>query len=233
MPTFFSRRRAAAPRATTRALVLTLAATLFCPLVACDASREVRDDGSAVDVAEALQLEPGVMPLPRAGAELLGQDVSALLPTRFLGEAFDVHAHRATLVRFWTDTCPHCRRSLPALDALLHEFADDGLAGLAVYHPKPPRPVSDDVVSQAAAELGWTGAVAVDADWTSLQAIWLDGDERRAATSFSLLLDADGVVRFVHPGPDLFPSDDDLDAEAARDYATLRHAIGVLLGEGA
>src|SRR4051812_1758058 len=31
---------------------------------------------------------------------------------------------RVVVVRFWTDTCPYCARSLPALQALAEEFRD-------------------------------------------------------------------------------------------------------------
>ncbi len=128
---------------------------------------------------------------------------------------------RATLVRFWTDACPYCRASLPAIDRLRREHAPAGLDTVAVYHPKPPRAVADADVERAARELGYEGALAVDADWELLRRLWLDTGER-AATSATFLADADGVVRWVHPGPELFESD----------VAELERAIEELLTEG-
>lgn len=188
------------------------------------------DDGAGADGVGAAA---PVMPAPRGGHDVLGRDVSALWPERWLGErpAFGTaDAPRATLVRFWTDTCPFCVRSLPAVEALREEFADGGLATVGVYHPKPPRPVSDAAVVEAARVRGYTGPVAIDPDWAMLEALWLNGP-RRAATSAAFLLDAQGRVRFVHPGPEFFFSDEPDDAAADADARALRQAIEALLGE--
>ena len=176
------------------------------------------------------------LPRSRAGEDVLGRPVFELFPERWIGERPEGlgdgqgAAPRATLVRFWTDSCPYCVRSLPAVEALGDAYAERGLVTVGVYHPKPPRAVSDDVVRDAALDRGYTGPVAVDADWAMLSELWLNGP-RRAATSASFLLDAEGRVRFVHPGPQFFESDDPLFAEADADAADLRRAIEALLTE--
>lgn len=166
------------------------------------------------------------MPAPRAGSEVLGTPIAELLPTRWIGDAVPLtgpEAPRATLVRFWTDTCPFCARSLPEIEMLRTRFGPQGFEAVGVYHPKPPREVSEDDVARAAERLTFSGPVAIDADWTSLRAIWLDAtrSQERRATSASFLIDDKGIVRFVHPGPEFV--DDDL--------AQLERAIRVLLNE--
>jgi hypothetical protein len=46
---------------------------------------------------------------------------------------------------------------------------------------------------------GFQFPVAVDRDWKTLRRWWLDGNDR-AWTSVSFLIDAEGVIRWVHPG---------------------------------
>jgi len=111
------------------------------------------------------------------------------------------------------------------------ELGVRGLQVVAVYHPKPPRAVDEETVAAAATERGYHGPLAIDADWASLRAIWLDTG-RRAATSASFLLDGDGVVRFVHPGPEFHPSDDPEHASCDRDDHDLRRAVIHLLLDG-
>ncbi|MDG2148423.1 MAG: TlpA disulfide reductase family protein [Planctomycetota bacterium] len=164
-----------------------------------------------------------------------GLSVAADLPTRWIGtpQALWINSQpdfgpdqpaRATLVRFWTDTCPFCEASLPAIESLRKEFGPRGLRTLGIYHPKPPRVVTDTHVAEAAARLGYHGPIGVDEQWAALQRMWLGGGERRA-TSASLLLDEEGVVRFVHPGPEFHPSRDPGHADCDRDYRELRAAI--------
>jgi len=172
------------------------------------------------------------MPRPRAGADCLGarfpwarlawSDVAAPVPDAEEG------GPRATLVRFWTDTCPYCVASLPALDELRRRFGPRGLATLAVHHPKPPRPVERDAVRGAARARRYHGPLAADPDWTALRALWLSTGSR-TATSASFLLDAAGRVRFVHPGPEFHRSTDAEHARCQRDFDELVRAIEALL----
>jgi thiol-disulfide isomerase/thioredoxin len=166
-------------------------------------------------------------PVPVPGAPPIGRSVVDDLPDRWIGTqlTFDPgQPTRATLVRFWTDTCPFCEASLPAVEALREEFGARGLATLGIYHPKPPRAVSDAEVVEAAARLGYHGPLAVDEQWAALERMWLSAGDRRA-TSASFLLDSSGVVRFVHPGPEFHPSLEPDHATCAADYRALRQAI--------
>jgi hypothetical protein len=72
--------------------------------------------------------------------------------------------------------------------------------------------------------------VAVDEDWAVLRKVWLNTG-RRAATSVSFLVDGNGVIRFVHPGVEFFPSDKPDEAQQDADYRAMEEAVRALLGE--
>ena len=148
------------------------------------------------------------IPAPPPGSEVLGRHVASLLPTDWVGTPLTFgtpKTPRATLVRFWTDTCRFCERSLPEVEALRERYAAQGLETVGVYHPKPARDVDPATVRAAAERLGYTGLLALDPHWTALRAIW--PERSSSATSPSFLLDRRGAVRYVHPGPD-FVGDD-------------------------
>ena len=85
----------------------------------------------------------------------------------------------------------------------------------------------------AAVERGYTGPVAVDPDWAAVRELWLEAGERTPrATSASLLVDRDGIIRHVHPGPEFHPSDDPAHADCDADHRALVQAIETLLGDG-
>jgi hypothetical protein len=181
------------------------------------------------NTAEGDAMRSGPLAYDGPGAELIGRDVRALLPTRFVG-ADAGYTGQATLVRWWTDNCPFCERSLPAVEGLRTRHAPRGLRTVAIYHPKPPRAVDDAFVKSAAERLGYHGAIAVDERWDALNRIWLETGSREA-TSVSFLLDATGRIRWVHPGPDLHPSGDPAFAGPNADYARMDAAIAKLLAE--
>lgn len=179
------------------------------------------------------------MPEPRAGADVVGSDISGLMPTDPELWSDDrvvplkgPDAAPATLVRFWTEGCPYCEASLPAVQRLRSTWRDHGLETVAVFHPKPPARIRRmEGLVQLAKELGYRGPVAADPYWTSLKAMWLDA-ARRDATSVTFLVDESGVVRFVHPGPVFFPAGRGDDPMANADYDDLELAVRLLLAEG-
>ena len=206
-------------------LVLVFLAT-GCALESSSESASIRDEASELE-------NTLVLPTPRAGARLLGKSIADLLPERFAGEEIALAgegAAKATLVRFWTDTCPYCAKSLPAVELLRNRFKESGLQTLGVYHPKPPRPVTDDGIRAAADRLGYSGPVAIDENWEALDAVWPRG-EGRGATSISVLADRFGKIRYVHPGPEFHPSDDPSHARCDADYRDLERAVRFVLAE--
>ena len=45
---------------------------------------------------------------------------------------------KVVLVRWWTDTCPYCTRSAPALVEFHERYAERGLTVVGIYHPRLP-----------------------------------------------------------------------------------------------
>ncbi len=149
---------------------------------------------------------------------------------------------KVVLVRFWTDTCPFCRRTAPALVELDRDFRDRGLVVLGLYHPKP-RPVADgsrspaapfdvaaeaDRIARIAARWGFAFPIGIDWWWRTLDGWWLAHGER-SATSATLVIDRQGVTRWVHPGPEFHPGGPADHERCRADYAELRAIVEQLL----
>jgi peroxiredoxin len=142
---------------------------------------------------------------------------------------------RVVLVRWWTDTCPFCASSAPALRALHEQYSARGLKVIGVFHPKAGRDDPLDVarVQRAVESRQFLFPVAIDWDWRNrtLKEWWLTGP-KRPATSVTFLLDKSGVIRFVHPGMEYHDDDGDEEhAMCANDLAGIRAAIERLLDE--
>jgi thiol-disulfide isomerase/thioredoxin len=142
---------------------------------------------------------------------------------------------RVVLVRLWTDTCPFCTATAPALVQLDEEFRDRGLVVVGVHHPKP-RPAAGDPdvasvehVARVANDWGIRFPIAIDRGWRTIDRWWLDGGDR-SATSASFLIDRAGVIRWVHPGPEYHPGGPAAHAQCRADFAALHDAIEELLG---
>lgn len=172
------------------------------------------------------------VPTSRGGEDMLGLrlplDGLKWLNTRD-GASVDVTA-KVTLVRWWTDSCPFCAASLPSIEALTRRYGSAGFQAVGVYHPKPRRPVEAAEVLRSARALGYSGTVATDLDWATLKEVYLSTGNR-VSTSVSFILDRDGIIRFVHPGPEFHPTDDPAKVEINRDYEDIRSAIEALLAE--
>ena len=140
------------------------------------------------------------------------------------------------LVRFWTDQCPWCKSTAPALEEFHEKYKDRGLVVVGMYTPKPPREVKPEEAAEFAKKFGIRFPVALDNDWATLKAWWLEPGGRqikRNYTSVSFLIDRQGMIRKIHPGPEFFPSDDPEHAKPNRDYLDMKAAVEKLLDEPA
>ena len=169
---------------------------------------------------------------PRDGRELVGTKMPALAFDRWIGtdggKPLDVSG-RPVLYRWWTTGCSFCVKSLPAMETLRARHESDGLRVVAVFHPKPPREVPAETIRDAAKKIGFHGVVAADDSWSQLERVWLT--EKRPATSVSFLVDAKGVIRFVHPGTTLFPSDDPKHVKENEAFRALEAAVAKVVAE--
>jgi len=132
---------------------------------------------------------------------------------------------RVVVVRFWTTGCAYCEKTMPALQRLSEELRGQPVTFIGAFHAKPEGSARD-LTRPLAVTRGWgiTFPLAIDREWRTLRAWWLDGFHRHA-TSATFVIGKDGRVVHVHPGPVYYPTDDPSDTDANRDYAALRAAI--------
>jgi poly(3-hydroxybutyrate) depolymerase len=144
---------------------------------------------------------PDAAPVERSSQPLVGQPFGTPDALRWARAVDRPLGQRLTLYRWWTNACPFCVASLPVLARLEARWRARGLRLVGVYHPKGAR-LSDDAARAYAARLGVTGAIAFDDDWKKLEDLRRRGG-LMVATSISVLVDAEGIVRWVHPGPQI------------------------------
>src|SRR6185369_17681584 len=171
---------------------------------------------------------------PESGAELIGRPAPAWTFTRWVrGPARSLRDLRGkvVLVRWWTEDCRFCRSTLPVLERLQREHGSD-LVVVGVFHAKPePREVSDRRILAVAHQLGFSGPIAFDRDWRTLNRYWLSGNPDRSWTSVSFLIDREGVIRWVHGGGEYHPSDDPRHQRCELEFEGLERALGRALAE--
>jgi peroxiredoxin len=139
-------------------------------------------------------------------------------------------ADKVVLIRWWTETCPFCSRSAPALNEFHDTFKDKGLVVIGMYHPKPPGPRPQKALEKAVKRLGFEFPIALDMDWRLLRRYWL-AKGRHRWTSVSFLIDKRGKIRYIHPGGEYYKGEDETQTEAQRDYDELKAMIEKLIAE--
>ena len=169
-----------------------------------------------------------------AGAELIGTKALGWEGVEWLNTdpiRLEDLRGKVVLVRWWTDSCPYCRRSAPALNEFHARFARRDLIVIGMYHPKPiDRPITASEIRVAAQERGFGFPIAIDHGWSVLRRWWLDGG-RRSATSVSFLIDRHGVIRHIHPGPAFHREVVGGDDQPSKDFAALDRMIDQVLGD--
>jgi len=130
---------------------------------------------------------------------------------------------KVVLVRWWTaPDCPYCKVTAPALNEFYRAYHPRGLEVIGFYHHKSEEPLRPDDVKKRAEKFGFKFPVAIDTDWRTLKAWWLNTGDREF-TSVSFLLDRHGVLRHIHPGGQYVKGD--------KDYAEMKSKIEALLAE--
>ena len=192
--------------------------------------------GAALSLLAAAPSTAGVETASRAPDEPIGHPAPAWSFERWVrGGPLSLETLRGkvVLVRWWTDGCPYCESTLPALEKLEARYAQRGLVVIGAYHPKPPREVSDRQILAVAKKLGFTGPIALDGEWSTLERYWLGGHPERGWTSVSFLIDREGVIRWLHGGGEYHPSSDPRHATCDLEYRGLEQALRAALDEPA
>jgi thiol-disulfide isomerase/thioredoxin len=192
--------------------------------------------GAVLTLASAAPGVQGSAPDPDRGADLIGRPAPPWtfdhwIRTRPL-DLQSLHG-KVVLVRWWTEGCHFCAATLPTLEKIRERDASKDLVVIGVYHPKPPRAVSDRHILSVANRLGFSGPIAVDREWKTLDRYWLDGHPERDWTSVSFLIDRNGLIRWVHGGGEYHPSDDPRHARCDVEYRDLEKALAAALAEPA
>jgi alkyl hydroperoxide reductase subunit AhpC len=164
-------------------------------------------------VEELARETPRDIPLPTEGRELIGTAAPAWTLEAWLrGEPRTIEDQKGkvTLIRYFTNTCPYCATSMPAIQSLQTKYAELNVLGF--YHPKPIRAKRSRASVEAMLD-EWkvTFPIALDTEWKTLERYWFQSGPR-TATSASFLIDKKGVIRWIHPGPEIQPDDPELDA---------------------
>jgi peroxiredoxin len=130
---------------------------------------------------------------------------------------------RVVLVRWWTaPACPFCSATAPSLNAFHERYAARGLTVIGFYHHKAQSALNAADVERYAQTFEFQFPIAIDPNWQTLRAWWLDGGQR-SFTSVSFLIDRRGVIRHVHPGGQYVKGD--------AEYAKLESHIERLVAE--
>ncbi len=137
---------------------------------------------------------------------------------------------RVVVIRSFTNECPFCAATMPALERIHQDYADRDLVVLGVYHPKPPRPIASADVAEFVALLGLTFPVAVDTDWRLVDRWWRAASDN-GWTSITWILDRSGVIRSVHPGGEYHDGGGPAHARCREDERAIRRTIERLLDE--
>ena len=225
-----------------KAEVTVAAKERYTPINSWPHYREVLKSRGMSDVEVSAEVESDLASL-RAMDRTAGKDRIGVAAPRFQFDGWLNSAPltvenlrgQVVLVRWWTDTCPFCASSAPALRALHEEYSGKGLKVIGVFHPKDGRDDPLDVarVQRAVESRKFVFPVAIDWQWRThtLKDWWLTGP-KRPATSVTFLLDRAGTIRFVHPGMEYHDADGvDGHAMCVNDMASIRATIDRLIAE--
>jgi peroxiredoxin len=167
------------------------------------------------------------------GEDRLGVPAPRLGLERWLNSPpleMDALRGKVVLIRWWTDGCPYCVATAPALQHLEAKYGARGLRVIGIFHPKPAGDWNVERMRVATQQKGFTFPVALDANWAALNRWWPDL-EKRGWTSVSFVIDTKGIIRYVHPGGEFHQASEADHARCDRDYKDVEQTIERLLRE--
>lgn len=103
---------------------------------------------------------------------------------------------KVVIVQFWTFGCYNCKNTLPHLQEIAADHADDEFEIVGVHSPEFTYEEDPEAIAAAAVDLGVTWPIALDTyqknffSWQGSPAYW----------PRTYVLDRDGFIRFDHIG---------------------------------
>lgn len=167
----------------------------------------------------------------REGLDIIGKKAPEFIDLRWLNSkplSIEDLRGNVVLIRFWLAGCPFCTKSAPSLVEFYDKYKDRGLIIIGVHHPKSGETMNNGLVKHAAEGLGFKFPIAQDPGWATINSYWL-GNKKRSYTSSSILIDKQGIIRFVHDGGNYFRSETNIEANAA--FEAMEYNIVKLLNE--
>jgi tetratricopeptide (TPR) repeat protein/peroxiredoxin len=166
---------------------------------------------------------------PADGADLIGTKAPEFSGLKWIGTPYTLTQLRGkvVLIRFWLADCSLCSNSAPALNSLYKRYGSKGLVVIGIHHPKSASVRDQAVVEQAAKRNGFNFPIAIDNNWQTINSLWLRG-KKHPFTSASLLIDRNGIIRWVHPGGELL-LDAGGDGKSETAFASLDYEVQQLL----
>jgi thiol-disulfide isomerase/thioredoxin len=104
---------------------------------------------------------------------------------------------KVVAVQFWTFGCRNCQATLPHMQALYEQYADQGFEIVGIHAPEFDHEAEVANIEEAATELGVTWPIALDPTKHTFHA-WQDGPTAHWPRVY--LLDRDGHIRYDHIG---------------------------------
>lgn len=137
---------------------------------------------------------------------------------------------KPVFIRFWLGDCSYCRKSIPAINYLHKTYGPKGLVVIGIHHPKGATSLRvPDKVETVMHQWGMNASipVALDNDWQTINRFWTG--KSRDYTSASILIDKDGIIRWVHPGGTLVLPSSLGGSESSPAFESLQRAVEKVL----
>ena len=132
---------------------------------------------------------------------------------------------RVVVVHWWTDDSDYSAKTLSVLQKLADEFSGRPVQFVGLYHSKGSYVDKDwRIAVQQANAWGVDIPIAYDRDWRTLND-WWRSRLNYLPTTPTFVINGDGRIVHLHPGPVFYPTDDPLKWQCNEDYLALRAAI--------
>ena len=136
---------------------------------------------------------------------------------------------KVVVVHFWEDANDGSRRTLQALNQLAEEFHSEPVVFVGIFLTR--NSIADEPWSVAKSLTNdWEVTIPIAADESTHVTWWRSRYDHLPSTP-TFVIDPDGEISHLHPGPELFPSDEVADRICNEDYHALRRAIHSALGQ--